>query len=678
MVAQISLPIGLITYANNLHAQDIPTSGSFLPSLDWQKVNLERAVSDKIKTALSKVIKSNEFVVDVEINVNPPTKPKFTPQGEDDGAGNGDGDKNEDAGKIKIKDVKPDQLPKDYIVFSKLGLEAPLIDDFDNFKDKDGNVVDPSKKKDPLPPFEQLWKYNKSLDIFNNLESVKIMVQLSEKLHPSTRENVKKILNSLKFNLNEVNPELEITYINMEEKQSGLGLPSSLGELLTLLSKFSTSIGLVLAAILLGAIAYMLFNKWANMEKDKEEAAQQMAAAQQAPQEEEEEEAEDTSSSGAGGPFDAQNTNTAAGVERYETFLDNNPLEAILLLKKWIGNGETKDKNALRVLVQHLKNDTLVKIFAKLTVEEREQWKSYLDKQVSGQDLIDSNAFISNQIVEDILVPSAIVDAEACDTLMRITPDKAAQFIKENPELGKILLNVMSTKFVAKIFEILEDEYVELAVSRGLEYRKEDVNKMLSEFKSKLAKYKDTKSKVPFMSKILELIPISMPSKENTLFKALASNGDDSQMLKKIAMDYFPAVLVPVIPDKILKGFLQQYPMKQKIELVSMLKDDLRERFVNLFAPQGSKSSDMLQLELEKIETDLEVQRKIRETPDLIWKEFVDYARKNIRADKSNAGEYENIVTQWTEKVMGGESPDIAAQGVDPEKTSSNVSKMAA
>ncbi|MEK6624372.1 MAG: hypothetical protein AABY86_05365, partial [Bdellovibrionota bacterium] len=103
---------------------DIPTSGSFLPSLDWQKVGLERAVGEKVRTALSRIVKSNEYLVDVEINVNQATKPKFTPQDGDDGGGDGAGEDNK--GKIKIKDVLPDQLPKDYIVFSKLGLEAPL------------------------------------------------------------------------------------------------------------------------------------------------------------------------------------------------------------------------------------------------------------------------------------------------------------------------------------------------------------------------------------------------------------------------------------------------------------------------------------------------------------------------------------------------------------------------
>ncbi len=669
-----SVAVFLSVFSLSVSPNDIPTSGSFLPSLDWQKVGLERAVGEKVRTALSRIVKSNEYLVDVEINVNQATKPKFTPQDGDDGGGDGAGEDNK--GKIKIKDVLPDQLPKDYIVFSKLGLEAPLIEDFNDFKDEKGKPL-ADKKKEPLPPFEQLWKYNKSLDIFNNLESVKIYIQLSEKLHPTTRENIKKMLNALKFNLNDITPELEITYINMEEKKSGLDLPTSIGEILALFSRFSNMFGLIMAAIVIGLIALALFNKWAKLDKDKNDAQAQALAAQTL-KDEEEDENEKMTAGGPGGPFDQENTSSVAGVERYQTFLDNSPVEAVMLIKKWVASGENKEKNALRALVQQLKNDTLLKIFAKLTQEERDIWKSFLDKQVAGTDLIETNAYISNQIVEDILVPSAIVDAEACDTLMRINPERAAQFVKENPDLGKILMNVMSSRFIAKILEHLDEEYVELAIARGMEYRREDVGMMLSEFKTKLAKYKEQKTRIPFLEKILDLIPISTPARENSLFKALAQSGEEAGILIKIALEHFPAVLVPVLPDKILKSALQQYPMGQKIELVSMLKDDLREKFVGLFAPKGSKASDMLTLELEKIENDLTIQKKIRETPDVVWKEFIDYTRKIVRNDKINASDYNNMVTQWADKIMGGESPEMAAHGVDPEKTATNRSIKAA
>jgi hypothetical protein len=280
--------------------------------------------------------------------------------------------------------------------------------------------------------------------------------------------------------------------------------------------------------------------------------------------------------------------------------------------------------------------------------------------------------------VEDILVPSDIVDAEVADLLLRLKPEKAAAFVKENPSLGKILMNVMNSKFVAKILDNLEEDVVDVALTRSLEYKKEEIKGLLGEFKTKLKNYQVSKSRIPFLAKIADLIPLSMPSRENALFKALASNSDNVEDISSIAMQFFPAILIPHLPENFLKNVLQSYPMAKKIELVSSLDEGLRDKFVNIFAPTGSKAADVLELELEKVETDLAIQRRIRDQSDLIWKEFVDFTRKMIKASKENSSEFENMVNQWAEKIMSGESPEQAANGIDPEKTNTKGELKAA
>ena len=594
--------------------KSVPARDTYLPSLDWQKFALEQSISKKVRDSLSTIIKSNEYVVDVEINVSPPSKPKFV-QPEPPGGGAGGEEKE---GGIKPTDVKPDKLPRDYIVFSKLGLEAPLIDDFKDFKEEKKGGAPKAKAGDELPSFEQLWKFNKALDIFNNLESVKIYVQLSEKLHTETRDAIKKVLNSLKFNLNEVVPELEITYINMEEKYNTLGLPGSFQELVDFLSRFSNMIGLIMATILLGIIAFVLFNKWADVMRETSEAeAAAAAAAQEVPKEEEEE--KDMGMGGPGGPFDQENTDADAGIDRFVSFLEHSEIEAVMLVKRWLNTADKKEVNALRALVQQMKNDVLMKIFKTLTVEEREKWKGFLTKQLAGPELIEANAFISNSIVADILVPAAIVDAEVADLLLRLTPENGARFIQDNGDLGKVLLNVMNTKFVAKILEHLDEDMVDGVLSKGMEFKKEDVDPMLDEFKAKLKDYQVETKKLPFMEKILDLIPVAMPSRENSLFKVLATNSEDMEQVKGIAMKFYPSALVPYLPEQFLKSVLQTYPMGPKVELVASLDEHLKDKFVNIFAPAGSKAADVLELEMEKIDTDLGVQRRIKNEKDNIW-----------------------------------------------------------
>ena len=205
----------------NIKANDLNNNGA-LTSLDWQKVNLEKLIRQKIEQTLSSIVKYSEYIVDVEIITTPARKPKFTPS-EDNSSSEAVKKERSGIEGVRINDVLPEELPEDYVVFSKLGLEAPLIEDFNNFDKKQGES-DGAAEKGELPSFEQLWKFNKSLDIFNNLEQVRIQVKLSENLHESTRAVISQVLNGINFNLNEVKPEIRVDYIDLSEKLNVQGV----------------------------------------------------------------------------------------------------------------------------------------------------------------------------------------------------------------------------------------------------------------------------------------------------------------------------------------------------------------------------------------------------------------------------------------------------------------------
>ncbi len=642
---------------------DVSGRVTILPSLDWQKVQLEKTILSKVQNGLSKIIKSNEYVVNVELNATPAVKPKFTPPSDKDGKESKD---NKNKNKIRLNDVLPDKMPKDYIVFSKLGLEVPLIDDFKDedteAKDGEGNPLERKK----LPPFEQLWKFNNSLDIFTNLENIKIHVQLSEKLHENTRKSIKTMLDSMKFNLNDIVPSIEVTYINMEEKLLS-PFPSSFKEVIALLSKFSNMIGLLLAATLLGIIAFMLFSKWEKMEKGGDGEAPAVAAAppDSSGEDDEDKEKEVDELSSLDSSAEQDHVSSLNGVERFQTFLKFSRVEAIVLLKKWINAGEDAEKNALRSLVQQLDNELLISLFKDLTTEERERWKSFLGGKLASNDLMEANAFISNQIVEDILVPSVIVDTEICDLLLRLTPESGAKLVKDHPDSGKILMNVMNVKFVSKVIEQLDKEVIDTTLDNSMQFKNDDVESQLDTFKEKLSEYQVSEDKAPFLEKLISLIPESAPQVENSLFASLAKNSPDAEQIKEIAQTYFPALLIPVLPLNILKNILQTYPMDQKIELISSIDEEMREKFVDIFAPKGSKASDVLDLEMEKIDTDIVAQKKIREKPEEIWKEFVLYSRKLLKNEKEGAGDLEKMITQWSESIMSGKSPEEAVSSIN-------------
>ena len=361
----------LVILSLNLTANEFNSSGA-LTSLDWQKVNLEKLIRGKIDKTLSSIIKYSDYIVDVEIITTPARKPKFTPS-EDNSSS--EAVKKERAGidGVRINDILPDKLPEDYVVFSKLGLEAPLIEDFNNFK-KDDSKKDGNADKGELPSFEQLWKFNKSLDIFNNLEQVRIQVKLSDNLQESTRAIVSEVLNGINFNLNQVKPEIRVNYIDLSEKLSVAGVFNQ--EALELLQRFEVILAILLGSLILGTFAWILFNRWAQMSESKQESemAAEMNGGPGNQPTDDKGESVTKIDMGDGASDEKLLVN---GVERFETFLKNQKNEAVLMIKKWINSGTDQENLALRSIVQLLNNDDLIVIFNSLHQEERDKWKSF-------------------------------------------------------------------------------------------------------------------------------------------------------------------------------------------------------------------------------------------------------------------------------------------------------------
>lgn len=718
-----------------LYSQDF--GATFLPSIEWQKQELEDNIHKKLVNSLKPIIKSNEYLIDIQIEATAPEKPEFNKTDEEaaldaaiaeneakkkeeeenkteeekaaEVAKKKEAEKKKEAqnkNKVRISDADPKDIPEDSVLFSKLGLEAPLIDDFNDFQ-PDGKIILSMKQEDPAKDnliekqkakiekaqekldaakekenelrqklqalntkpkpsaVEQLWKYNESVDIFKNLKSVKIKVQLNEELAQDTRDSISSVLNSINFNLGKIKPQLTIEYVNMKEKFKTDVLPTKLKDMIDYASKFSVALGLLLSALLLALVAFVIFRMYKKLKEN--EQAQAQAAAGGAGAGDSGSKDDDDDEDEMGGAFSMGGEDMEGGlngIERFRTFLSKNEVEASMLIKKWIQSAEKNEQNALRAVVQQLDNSELVKIFEQLTPDERSEWKKYLDKSVDGEGLRKANVFISTQIVEEIIVPAAITDPEAQDLLLKIKPDDAARFVQENPDLGKILMNVMNTKFVSKIIDHLPNNSIDTVIDSSIDFDSTEIDTQIDDFKSKLAEYQDEKKRIPFLERVQELIPMASPSRENSLFKALAKSGDQDAMYK-LANQFFPAVLVPELPINFLKTILQKYPMAQKIEMLLSIDETLKDHFVGIFAPEGSKANDMLQLEFEKAENDISVQRKVRDQGEEIWKEFVDFSRKEIKSDKTVAGDIDAIVTEWVEKVCKGQSPEQAAHSLE-------------
>lgn len=85
------------------------TSFASSQAIYWQKLMLEEKVQTKVNNSLATVLNSNQFLVDVEAQVDEPSAPNF-------------GD-NKSSGP-KVSDANLEDSRGDYIAFSKVGFRG--------------------------------------------------------------------------------------------------------------------------------------------------------------------------------------------------------------------------------------------------------------------------------------------------------------------------------------------------------------------------------------------------------------------------------------------------------------------------------------------------------------------------------------------------------------------------
>jgi len=608
------LVLSLLVLSMLSYAKD---DAGIVKSIEWQKVELQEKVARKVDLAVSSILDRKDFLVEVDISVLTPPTPNF--------------DKRKAAGP-RESDAEFEESSRDYIVFSELGLEAPVLGKAENEKQQ---------------YLKDLWKFNKSNDIFSNLDSATIFLYLDKKINQETVDSVKTILNNLKLPIGELTAEVEIEQINLSGNQidpENVEAPLTTKDYIEYASRFSTMVGFLLSTILFVASAFWLFRKYRIM-KENERAKEMISSANNQLDEENDAEGNETMIGGGFGGAEA-GAMARIGIDRFQKFLDKSRVEAITIIKKWIKDQGENDKLALNALVKQLNNDQLFELFSELSTEEREDWKSVLKDKMSDDEILKANDFISSQVVESIIVPTMFQDQDLIDTLLNITPDQGARFVQENPSMGGILMNIVNSKFVADIMANLSKGEVDEVLKESLAFSQENTEGIFTSFKETLANYRVQRSQKPFIKRIIEVIPMAKANMEESLYKAL-SDDKEFDAMRDIAGRFFPSFLVENLSDRVLTEVIKQYPIKNKVELLSLDNSSFNVRMINLFAPEGSKARDHLDIEMQGIVDDLQAQRRITDQPGEIWSEFVDYVRSTIKSTKEFDHEVEAVVEKW-------------------------------
>jgi hypothetical protein len=603
-------------------------------SLDWQRIELEKSIKEQVQSVISPIIRSGEYIVSVQVRFSPTADLRAASAG-----GKKDEEKQKPKPRIKFNDLDPGKAKGDYVVMSKLGLEAPLYVDQPE-REKAASTEEEVKQWQKF-----IVNYLNSYDLFKLLESVEVSVKLDNYLGDETKKTVEQLLQGLNLNYGSVKAKVKVSYLDMKEIKKSLDKrnENKNRELYEWIGRLGQPIGLILAVLILCAFAIMLFRKYAELQEKQMEMMGQMNRPQPPQKEETEKDKEDNGF----GAFaqDPGEQSKEDGIERFRAMIQNNPSEASFLIKRWIKEPSKIHQSVLNVLVKELSGDELSKIFEYISMDERKNWKKYLGKAIRPEEIITAKRYVGTQVVQEMIIPNSITDVETVDLLIRITPEESANFCKNETTLAPIFMNVMNAKFLNRMMDRLSDDVVDRLLDESFKLTPEKVDHLLSEFKSKLQHYIKDETVSPFIEKLLELIPLSTPTREKNLYQSLA-RAAGAEKLIETARNYFPSELVFAVPDSMMKNFAQAMPREKRPELVFLLDGPTKDKFVSVIAP-NEKSQDMLWLEIEKIERDSERKAMLLENRDIVLKEYVETCRKTLRSNSSYLKELEPLLSEW-------------------------------
>lgn len=652
--------IFILLVSINVSARLADLQGMNNMPVEWQAIKLQENIEEKIKRSLNPIIKDSEYVIEVKIGVDldkveDPTPKKLTKTNQ----------------KKKVQ-FSTNPFPKegdDFVVFNKLGLEAPIVGE---------EPVESANSEVELAQ-KAIIEMNDRYNLFNYLNTIDIKLTFDKSLPDKTKTNIKKIVEGLSFNTKDILPQINIQYLEMKDpkltdpKLLAKNAPNASNENPSLGERFKhldIMIGLIIAAILLGLAAMYIAYKGSKVEQQQEtknenqnnnegsmeEKVEEMPSTEEPvaelpPEEEILSEGDDMLDLTK---TDPQTERINEGLERFRKVMTHHQTETFLLVKGWIKVGKGQEAQALKALVQILTDAELADIFKAMTIDERSSWKMILDGELNKEELSRAFMFISHSIMQMMMVPSLIDDYEIMDMFLVLSADDAAKFCMEHPELGVVFTNVLSSKVISDMFKVMPVEVSADIIERSTLFRKEEILGLMPLLKDTMKKVKDKRERPPFLKRILDILPTARPEIEKKLYATLLKHLSVEDVCEA-AVKILPNDLLGDLPDSIYKACIEAMPIDTQVQYF-IAQEDRKDFYLDRFASKGSKSREMIDIEINGLMRNEIMTRKIIERKALIDQDFLKIVRGYLATHPETQKDVQPMMITWLESIKKEDS----------------------
>jgi gas vesicle protein len=663
----------LAMFSLGVEARLSELQGSPLQPVEWQAIKLQENIEGKIIRSLNPIIKESEYVIEVKIgvdldNAEDPSSKKIT--------------RTEQKKKVRFSTAIAPKEGDDFVVFNKLGLEAPMIGE---------EGVETTTSEVELAQ-KAIIEMNDRYNLFNFLNGIDIKLTFDKGLTVKSRESIQKIINGLSFNTKEIIPQINIQYLDLKDSRvktadelkamaaagaGGAGGGKLDGKLESLnkanritwderFKNLDIMLGIIVGAIVLGLAAIFIAKKGSKHEGTQELKNENKNEGTSTNKNENENENEnDNNNESENGELledgddmnfdltktDPQTVRIVAGLERFRKMMSLHFNDMVLMVKGWIKVGKGPEAMALKGLVATLSDSELAEIFKAFTIDERNSWKLCLDSEMNKDDLAKAFTIISNKVIEAMLVPSLIDDYEICDLLLALSAEDASRFCMQHPELGIIFANVLSAKTIGDMFTLMPVDLTADIIEKSSMFRKEEIVAQMPLLKEKLLEVKISRERPPFLARIFDILPTARPEIEKQLYSTLIKHCSWADV-KATALSVLPGELAGNLPESVFRGIINLMPLETQVQYFAVQDDDQREESLDRFAAKGSKNREMVEIEVNAIAAnEMALKRLKLDRKSSIESDFLSLARNYISSSTEAQVEMRAEIETWLKNI---------------------------
>ncbi len=300
-----------------------------------------------------------------------------------------------------------------------------------------------------------------------------------------------------------------------------------------------------------------------------------------------------------------------------------------------------QQKQLLRAVEITLENALLTKLVDEFDTQERAQWR--LVSTYTFSEALDMERCYDRLRLELRKSHLANSGEESLSSMVAsMHEERALDFVKKYPRSGPALLQRVSADIAAAVLNGLTNEEVRSVVDLSLADSPQDEEKKLkqelSEFLSGL--------RGAFKQGLPEAVVELSQEKGDAVLNSLLECGEWG-LVRSMALKTLPPALFPRIQNSTLRQAMMPIEIEDKVAfLATRLSDEDETIWSNLMSEEGSKSREMLNLELEQIKSNPDSLTALQSQRSQIEKRFYTKIR-----DFLNKEEYQSqvvsVVDSW-------------------------------